>query len=75
MTSMGEQSMKLLFSNFYPIHIERGAFDDSFIYSGYSEHFKEIKEGEPIPAYEAILHFDMDSNYEIFSRVEFKLIG
>lgn len=44
--------LSLFFKNFYPVHIE--VKFDVFIYTGMSEHFKEIKEGEQIPEYEAM---------------------
>lgn len=47
--------LRVLFSNFYPVNIERDGFDDSFRYYGYSEHFTEIGEGIQIPKYEPII--------------------
>ena len=43
----------ILFSIFYPIHIRISSLmPDLYIYYGYCEDFRELKEGEDIPEYQ-----------------------
>lgn len=55
---------KALFSNFYPIKIiDEIITKRCFAYYGYSEHFRELKEGEEIPNYD--LEFKRNENNTI----------
>ncbi|MFW5847680.1 MAG: hypothetical protein ACOCVF_02060 [bacterium] len=56
--------LTLIFSNFYPFHIETRYDIDEYgtiIYTGYSKFFGRKNEGEPIPSYQFTFK-DTDSN-------------
>lgn len=59
----------LIFKDFKPSHIEFRHWDNNiWVFYGESEYFKELKEGEPVPQYEAVVTWSEDKNY----FVEFK---
>lgn len=55
-----EEVLRLLFSNFFPVHIEPNFLTDTMTYYGLSNLFDEIIEGEVIPTYEIIITWERD---------------
>lgn len=52
--------LSLVFSKFFPTHIENNFVTDELTYWGYSELFEVVKEGIVPPTYEIILTFKRD---------------
>ncbi len=55
--SYDKQLLKAIFSEVYPIHIERNlpSFTENVKYYCLSEHFEEVKPGDEIPEYELMV--------------------
>ena len=45
-----------LFKEFIPVHIDMNEFYDIKVYTGYCSQFDDIKKGDPIPFYNAIIN-------------------
>ena len=65
-----ERPMDLLpiFTKFVPVHVEGRPHMRDFVYTGYSEDFRELAEGESIPTYSVII----DASGQIIQPVTFK---
>ena len=65
-----ERPMDLLpiFTKFVPVHIESRPHMRDFVYTGYSEDFRKLAEGESIPTYSVII----DASGQIIQPVTFK---
>jgi len=70
--------LKLIFSNFYPVHseivYESNGFEGIVVFYGYSKYFRELKieEGEPTPTYKMEFGVDKEGMPIINSVEEFK---
>lgn len=49
--------LSLLFSKFFPFHIDNNFVKGEIVYSGYSPDFEEIEEGYAMPEYEVKMDF------------------
>lgn len=65
----GYKSMKVLMKEFVPLHIDYIGYKDSFIYTGYSDHFDIMDVGSEPPKY----LFKFEENDKGF--IEFKSIA
>lgn len=68
----GIRALMSLMSKFAPTIIEETLTQR--IYHGYSEEFKEVKEGDLIPVYEAILEYSNNYDKDFKWDVNFKEI-
>lgn len=57
LNSLSPTELSSLFEAFYPVKIDVD-FQDRMEYTGYSEHFDKIEEGEIIPEYSVTIYKD-----------------
>lgn len=57
--------MSTLFSKFIPLAVNYDFIGEKFTYKGYCNEFDEIKEGDKIPFYNAVVNYNRDEqDYE-----------